>query len=295
MNRLRRHPLFFAVLILSGVFALGEAWCLVAQIRAAGRAQRRLGLKRREASALAGVEPAPSEQNAKTIASDLGAARQALAAMRGALTARSGARDADPAPARPADAYFDIAEYVERMRDQAGQSAVTVRPDERFGFADYANTGPEPDLIPTVHRERVVAEYLLATLFAARPSQLIGLQRERPVEPAAATRGEGRGSADTFDVPSSVTARLPGFVDATGFRVSFVGTTAVLRDWLNRLATFERPVVVRSVEVERAADAGTTADDGPEAARPLVPRARSRFTVTLEAINLPPPPAAPGA
>ena len=46
---------------------------------------------------------------------------------------------------------------------------------------------------------------------------------------------------------------MPGFVDTEAFRFVFTGQTAALRAFLNRLASFELPVLVREVEVEPAA------------------------------------------
>lgn len=46
--------------------------------------------------------------------------------------------------------------------------------------------------------------------------------------------------------------RLPGAVEALAFRLAFIGSTGTLRTFLNGLAAFERPIVVRGVEVEPA-------------------------------------------
>ena len=126
------------------------------------------------------------------------------------------------------------------------------------------------------------------------------------------------------------------------FRLVFTGQTAALRTFLNQLASFQLPVLVREVEVETASaeeaaaqpaveEAGTVPDDStavrestpasivlsaeapadavdapapakrkpaPPAARPvtatpIVSKPLSRFTVTVEAIELvaPAPPA----
>jgi hypothetical protein len=116
---------------------------------------------------------------------------------------------------------------------------------------------------------------------------------------------------------SRISSRAPGFVEATAFRISFVGYTQVLRKFLNELATFQVPVVVRGVEVAPAAGGQPGGnpqsppparpsgfkifEPAPEeaakanAAVPLVQPGRSRFTVIVEFVNLVEPAAAAAA
>jgi hypothetical protein len=297
MNRLRRHPLFFATIIGCGLLGLGEIGWLAAQVRAADRATRQLQLRRREANALVASAPPPTAANAALIESGLAAARRTRDALRAGLAGPPENADSRPPSTRPADAYFELAGYVERMRAHAQRAGVRLEAGEHFGFSDYARSGPGPDSIMAVHRERLAAERLLETLFAARPSRLLSVQREAPplAEVASGARSDGNGSLDTFDFPAWLTVRVPGLVNATGFRISFTGTTAVLRDWLNRLVASEATFVVRSVEVDRAQDPEEAALPSADSSRPWVRHADSRFTVTLEQIELAPPPAAPDA
>ena len=52
--------------------------------------------------------------------------------------------------------------------------------------------------------------------------------------------------------------RAPGFLDSTAFRLVFVGQTSALRAFLNRIGSFELPVLVREVEVEPASNEDLT-------------------------------------
>jgi hypothetical protein len=185
------------------------------------------------------------------------------------------------------------------MRARARQAGVVLRADERFGFSAYANEAPEAGRLADVLRERQVVQYLMEALLAAQPRQLLAVQRERPrgpSEPAASgavvARPVGAGAADYFEMDPRVSARVPGLVDATAFRLSFVGRTAALRSLLNKLAEFELPVVVRAVEVAPAESTpeGVTAAPPGGAASPIA-RPWSRFTVTVEYIDLVSPPA----
>jgi hypothetical protein len=168
-----------------------------------------------------------------------------------------------------------------------------------------------------VHRQKAIADYLLGVLFDARLRELVSVQRE----PARIPGTEGRpdvveisppNDATFFAVDPRVTARVPGFVNSTGFRITFVGQTGALRDFLNRLAAFEQPVIVRSVEIEpmsepqRSQGSATSAPSlaslfgnpstatvgpvTPTGPVPIVSQNLSRFTVTVESIELVAPP-----
>jgi hypothetical protein len=95
-------------------------------------------------------------------------------------------------------------------------------------------------------------------------------------------------------------------VGASAFRLTFIGDTASLRTLLNKLATFELPLVVRGVEVdpiikvqstEKVTPVNTlssifgttpaaTAAVEPVKPKPLVDKVLSKFTVTVELIDL---------
>ena len=290
MRALRNLSGFSAsVLTLLLVAAISVGWS-VERGFAHKKLQAQLRTKQREARNLAQVQPAPTPENEALVAADLEQANAALAAMRADLTGRSLSVDRlklQSVPERRPDAFFDIADFVERMRFRAEQAGVGLKSDERFGFAEFAHVGPEQDEIPAVFRQRLVMQYLLEQLFDARPERLLTVRRERPT---SATSRDTRAttttaSADLFEVDPRMTARVPGFVDATAFRLEFTGGTGTLRTFLNRLSTFELPLVVRSVEVERQNEpAGLRTSEGEIA--PLVVPATSRFTVTVEYIEL---------
>jgi hypothetical protein len=180
-------------------------------------------------------------------------------------------------------------------------------------------------------------------LLDARPRSLLSVKRERPLtkkerdeqeaaavaaaaatasgqpaEPAADTAMDD--GPDFFAVDPRTSVRAPGFLRTTGFRLVFVGETASLRSLLNRLASFELPVLVREVEVEPASPEETlvnvdetaansaasvvlTVNAAPNKAAakstsiaaPIVAKPFSKFTVTVEHVELVPPPPAEGA
>ncbi len=362
MSSPRPHPLLVATLAVCGVLAAGEAWWIYERFAAGREAAAKVAQKRSDLAAMAELVPAPVREVAGEIEADLARAQRAVAAMETDLKGRGPAAErlqqAKP-PAARTDAYFDLATFVERMRELARKHSVDVRPEAaRFGFATYTNEAPEFERIESVFQQRQVMQHVLEALLESQPRTLLAVKRELPptkrerAERHAALAAVARGEAapestvvvpveeaegpDLFTIDPRMSVRAPGFLDASALRVTFVGQTQALRGFLNRLAGFELPVLVREVEVEPVSGdevaSETTADLTPEAAppasivlsvapaaataqaraasrpstgarvgadglAPIVSRPFSKFTVTVEFIELvtPPPAAAEAA
>lgn len=307
----KRHPLF-ALLLLASLAAVGtEGWLLYQAAEEVRRAQHTLAQRQQERDWLAAQSPALSEENAAALADDVAAAEKSLGTVRTALAGR--ARGREEAPSRPLDAYFTLASSVEKLRALALRQQVVLRPDEHFGFATHANEGPEPDLLGRVHLQRIAIEHLVTVLLEARPRAMLGVQRERPVPPAqrsvrrtAEAEGDpgaeaprsGGVPADFFAPEAQLRLRHTGLVDTEAFRVEFTGQTQTLRAFLNEIAAFQLPLIVRSVEVEPvpAETAAATAPPEPGAPVPLVTQNFSKFAVVLEFVEVlsdPPSPPTP--
>lgn len=186
--------------------------------------------------------------------------------------------------AESTDTFFGLVEFVGKLRAQATQAEVKLKSDECFGFASYAHTGPVAGQIATILRQREAMDYLMDQLLESRPDALLSVRRERaPSE--VQLDGKDR-VADTLELNPRLSIRMPGRVEADAYQFEFTGDTAVLRAFLNRLATGSPPVVVRSVQVEPSGVGGPTAPPATAmtAADPLSwahPR-RSKFDVTVE-------------
>jgi hypothetical protein len=297
MNALRKHPLFTVALAGLGVAVLAGAGWLQAGHAAWRMARRHLELARKEMRAVNASKPAATPENTALIAADLADCQRQLAALQAELTDDGRLADEServPAPSQRSGAFFDIATFVERMRDLAQRNGVQLKPDERFGFSAYAHEAPESASIPGVFQERIMVQHLMETLIAAHPHELLFVQRERrtPGQPSAsntagvAPRRMAGPAADHFEMDPRISLRVRGAVETRAFRLSFTGHTAVLREWLNRLADSDLPALVRLVEVapvETTAGGFATAEPG---AVPPVPRRMSRFTVTVEWIDV---------
>jgi hypothetical protein len=188
-------------------------------------------------------------------------------------------------PTTRAEAFFELAQFVERMREEAKTSSVKLNPQERFGFSEYSHAGPEPDDFEKVAVARDATEFLLHALFRSRPQQLLGLSREQ-VKPMKVKQSSA--AADLFEWPEGSSLRRNGIVDSLALRVSFVGETVSLREFINVLAAAPGMVVVRSVEVDPAAEKlneATEKESVAEETVSLVRKSVSRFTVVVEFVE----------
>lgn len=302
MDWLRKHPLFAAIVFASAVASGFQSWLIHTARERTKLIDVQLAAKRQERDALTRQVPALTEQNERAIAADVAAAEKRLGEFRATLAGRVGLT---PAPGVPVESYFALAAFVEEMRTCAARQRVALRTDERFGFALYASEGPPPELIASVHRQRIVLQHLLVTLFEARPESLVSVAREVPLtvaqraarrsaatgetETATATPTDAAvaGEADFFTPDSRVRVRAPGIVDSELYRVEFTGRTAVLRGFLNALASSPLPLCVRTVEVEPATDADAAPSmTASTDAVPFVRPASSKFTVVVECVEL---------
>lgn len=302
MNWLKRNPVLGSILLVCAVAVAAEAWLLQQSRQRAARAVATLAQKRQERDWLARQTPAPSEANQQVIAQELAQAGKTLAELRAGLQPAAPPSSSPSAPAKSIDAYFDIAAFVEETRNLAGRAQVMIKPDERFGFSAHMNEGPETDLVPAVFRQRVAAKRLVDALLEARPRVLVAVQRERPQTEAQRAQRNQAGPAaapaesapalvgatgDFFDFSGRNSLRVPGRVESEAFRLEFTGQTPALRAFLNSLANFPLPVVVRRVEVEPlvAENVATTAPVAG-APVPLVTQNLSKFAVIVECVEL---------
>jgi hypothetical protein len=290
---LRQHRVFYTLLAGMSLGLMATGWLGYQAHEDMRAAQRSLAIKQQEWQAMKRILIPASEDVAARAERRL-ASEQTLARLQNILRLDSPEatrlRTAS-LPLERTEAFFDLALMAEQLRKLAAQHGVALKPDERFGFAAYANGGPDAALIPMVYRQRQLAQYLVEQLIAVRPTGLLALQRERPGM-AMPDRSEAAAAMqDYFTLDSRISVRSSGHVNSQALRVIFTGHTPVLRAFLNRLAGSELPLLVRAVEVEPLMNP----DSRPQtplvvnaAERPFVGRKPSKFTVTVEFIEAPP-------
>lgn len=299
MVRMQPNQFLTRLAILFTAAVLAAGWYLHGSWRTAQAANLALAQKNRECRRLTTLDPPATAGQAAAIEADLARAESSLAALQEELrNATPGAfrTGAASAPASRTDAFFDLTGFVKDMRAQAERAGVNLRAEEQFGFAAYAHEGPDPGLIAAVQRQRRVVAWLLEALFAVRPRQLLSVRRApaagiTPDPPPARPPGgaAAAGDADVFELDPRLSIRTLDVEDATAFRLTFTGYSATLRRFLNRLATGDLFVVVRSVAAEPVASHPLPRKAPPGGPEPLVETvgpALSRFAVTVESCEL---------
>lgn len=290
MDRLRRHLLALVLLGCASV-AAAELWWLARARAEAERAVAALARVAAERDWLAAQTPAPSAASEEAITAERTALRARIDVLRTRLQPRPPVA-AETVPARPLDAYFEIANLVERSRAQAIAARVSLRSDERFGFAAFANEGPAPDQLAAVHRQQRAVQQVLEPLWEARPLALLGVRRGQP---AGAAPGRLAGE-DTFALEPGMSLQRAGLVETEALRLEFTGQTSTLRTFINGLVDLREPVVVRSIDVEPVPLAQPRRTrEGGEAPVPVVRQSLSKFAVTVEFIQLADTPAQPAS
>jgi hypothetical protein len=276
----RKNPLFAAGLAVCFLLVIGELALIYERFSASRDAALRLEERRIALEGMSQLTPPPTREIASAVEADLAKAQAALASMQSELKGRGPAAErirSARVPAARTDSYFDLATFVEKTRELAKKHGVEVHPEaDRFGFAAFVNEGPVQEHIEPVFRQRQIVQYLIESLIKAVPRSIVSVKREPTIsqderEARAAALANGETPAefeidegpDYFTIDPRVSARVPGFIDTSAFRFVFTGQTAALRTFLNQLASFELPVLVREVEVDTAsADEATEQQPG---------------------------------
>jgi hypothetical protein len=284
MSQSPTKHLLTSVVALCLVLVVAEGWLLQQSRLASARTLLALEQKKQERDWLVRQSPALSGENETALTADVAAAGRMLTELRTALQGKDGSLFAPPPPAKSIDAFFELANFVEKLRTRAAQAQVVLKPDERFGFAAHTHEGPVAEQIVAVHRQRLATQFLVETLLESHPLALLAVRRELPTADGA--RDQRNRVDDFFELDRALSLRQAGQVETAAFRLEFTGQTAALRNFLNSLAGFRQPVVVRSVEVEPLAAATAATPVAPGSPVPLVRQSLSKFAVTVEFVLL---------
>ncbi len=254
LKRLRFSSRVCVIIVVAWIVGLelGGAGFAMWRWRQASRERRDLEVRREVLAPGLSVLSVESVNEAETERARAEAARQAW-------RAECGVRSASSAPTSRSRAFFEITGWIEDLRAVARDHGVVCREDERFGFASYARQGPSLDVLFRVHRQREAAGALLESLFAVRPHGFERLQREDPLPAVGRTAG-GKAEADYFAFVDESSLIMPAETAAEAFRITFVGHTRAVRQWLNHLAAMPGPVVVHDLQVEPVSTEGAEPD-----------------------------------
>jgi len=260
------------------------------------------------------ANPSPSIQNVDASEGNVVELRQQLAELRADLQRgphMQASLDGVRVMAGIQQFISDFSRSAETHLDGSGEAA-PIRVDEgmAFGFEAYAQQASVPEAvsaIPKLDQQRQVLVYILTQLIDANPQAILSVERELVVgENLAAEQVKS-----SFRIEPAVSARVADAIDTLAFRVVFDGYTDNLRLFLNNLAQFDWPIVVRSVQVERPDEQVLKSESKPpkstldelfgafastaasseiaevvESQKPVVSENASRFMVTLEFIEI---------
>lgn len=203
-----------------------------------------------------------SKRNVEELESHLKQMHESLISQTSAITDQS---------MRGIDLLGEIQGFIIESRKKAEQGTpsedptkenhkINLKDNEAFGFALYSGATARPpsdDLAPIVNKQLDIIRYLLDKLYEAKPTAVVAIERESITSapqvavinrPASATSTSN--NDDLFAVSPAITAEVPGSIETQGFRFVFQGYTNSLRKFLNAIAAFELPIVVREVQVK---------------------------------------------
>ena len=319
MVLLKKNPVFclvaallLLVFVAGCALALAESGKLDTLKRKLVRAERQLAQLRDTAPSPSVENVAVAEQNAEQLSAQLQRILEDLQGGAGLTLSDDGVR-----------VMSAIQQYITDHQKLAQAhvgvnevpTAVAIADDFAFGFERYLDEAiiPEdPAVVPVLDKQRQVLSYIVKQLIAAHP---VGIQKvERELLELKAVSGK---PAAGFQIKPAVSARVAGAIDTLAFSVSFSGYTRSLRLFLNNLAQFDLPIVVRSVEVARPSESAAADTAKPSKGQemgdifsafgapaaleatpspsqtPVIAENVSHFTVTLEFIEIILPDAVP--
>lgn len=164
----------------------------------------------------------------------------------------------------------EIKQSVDEWTKFAADRDIRMLTNEKceFGFRRYIRnpgTSPKRDII-RVDQQRQIIEYLYKQLadsrplIAGAPAPILLESIDREAIETFEKVAEGKPNAGALAQPETVrnesdefapsrTFRQPGHVDTLSFRVRFVGSTATLRTFINKLRNSGRPFAVTEVDI----------------------------------------------
>jgi hypothetical protein len=253
------------------------------------------------------ADPAPTEANRAAAEENVARLAAALESIRDELQRGSRLTTSTDSIGVMAAVQQYISEF-QRMAanylDSEGAAApVAIADDFAFGFERYIDDTEmfdDAEKAAALDKQRQILSYLLTQLIESNPQAIREVRRE--VLEAD--------DEDGFVIDPAVSARVPEAIDTMAFSLTFDGYTDSLRNFLNRLARFELPIVVRSITVSRPAGRqtvvapparnelddifgvfGDAAASEPEpepveAQKPVIEENISTFTVVVEFIEV---------
>ena len=245
----------FCVVIALCLFAfIGGALLAFSSAGKVEKAQLSLSTSESRLQALLRSTPAPIESNLAIAEQNLSNLQSAMAEIRTDLQRGAAMKTSSDG----VSVIAGIQAYIAKLNKAAdsyvnedGIATLVAIPDGfAYGFEQYskqARPPEDPAKAAVLDKQRQILSYLIRELIAAGPHSVDKVERKIFEIP----------DQDGFVIDPAISSRVPGAIDTTAFRLTFSGYTDALRDFLNSLARFELPIVVRSISVMRPSGSET--------------------------------------
>ena len=308
MDFFKKNLVFFASIAVCLLAFLAGSFLALNESGAIGKSEQEMKSAQARLKNLRFSDPAPSIENVKASADNVAQLQSALNAISEDLQRGDRLSISSDGIGVMAGVQQFISEY---QRKSSGQVDVNNEPapislpqDFAFGFQEYIDEAKplsDPKSSAVLDQQRQILSYLMDKLIEAKPTSLVSVERE-VLEQVLSQQG-----GKSFQIDKAISARVPGAIDTLAFRLSFTGYTDSLRSFLNDLAKFDLPIVVRGIDIQRQGEIKNTAtstnsnnldsifgafggsddEEAPkEAQKPVISENISTFTVVLEFIEI---------
>ncbi len=312
---LLKKNLTFTIIVVVCVLVFGAgAYLAFVESGKIGNARQKITSAEAQLNNLRFADPAPTEENVTASQENVAQLTAELKKIREDLGRGSRMTTSTDGIGVMAGIQQYISEYQRkaaiRTDEQGEADPIALPKDFAFGFEQYLDEATmldDPKLIPVLDKQRQILSYLLNKLYDADPERIVSVQRE--VLERAEAVADAKGGSKGFQINKAISARVPGAVNTLAFSLTYTGYTDSLREFLNNLAQFDLPIVVRSVEVKRPSGSRTTVEapksdnlesifgvfgggidserrPPEEAQKPVISENTSTFTVVLEFIEI---------
>jgi hypothetical protein len=308
MDFFKKNLIFSVVIVVCLLVFFAGSFLALKESGAIEKAEQEMTSAQARLKNLRFSDPAPSVDNVEASTENVAQLQSALNAIREDLQRGYRLSISTDGIGVMAGVQQFISEF---QRKSSGQTDANNEPtpislpqDFAFGFQEYIDEAKplsDPKSSAVLDQQRQILSYLMDKLIEAKPASLVSVERE-VLEQARSQQG-----GQSFQIDKAISARVPGAIDTLAFRLSFTGYTDSLRSFLNNLARFDLPIVVRSIDIKRQGEiknttastnsnnldsifgafGGSDDEEAPkEAQKPVISENISTFTVVLEFIEI---------
>jgi hypothetical protein len=273
MGLFKKNPLFCVLCVVFLLVFAGGTYLAIAESGKLEKSQKRVKGVEMQLQSVFRANPAPSSANVEVSGQNVEQLRAELQKIRENLQRGSRLTTSDDGVRVMSGVQQYISVYQNKVATTMVNGpggvpvAISTPADFAFGFEAYIDKGVVPAnkaAIPVLDKQRQILSYIADQLIASAPAGIQAIEREELEFLGAAEADKGKSKAGAvkklsgFQINPAISARAPGAIDTLAFSVSFTGYTKSLRQFLNNLAEFDLPIVVRSVEVARPSGSATT-------------------------------------